>query len=108
MDEEFGQSFQLINWWSQGESNPRPLECHSSALPTELWPHLRRGVGRSASKQPVRFPLRCGYYIASRSFTSRRNGSRLLLVLDVAADDVGHVVVLFLLGDDEGGIVQAL
>src|SRR6201987_36558 len=25
-------------WWSQGESNPRPLECHSSALPTELWP----------------------------------------------------------------------
>ena len=26
-------------WWSQGESNPRPLECHSSALPTELWPH---------------------------------------------------------------------
>src|SRR5262249_54948557 len=29
-------------WWSQGESNPRPLECHSSALPTELWPHFAR------------------------------------------------------------------
>jgi hypothetical protein len=28
--------------WSQGESNPRPLECHSSALPTELWPHFAR------------------------------------------------------------------
>jgi hypothetical protein len=28
----------LGRWWSQGESNPRPLECHSSALPTELWP----------------------------------------------------------------------
>ena len=27
-----------VSWWSQGESNPRPLECHSSALPTELWP----------------------------------------------------------------------
>jgi hypothetical protein len=27
-----------FTWWSQGESNPRPLECHSSALPTELWP----------------------------------------------------------------------
>ena len=27
-------------WWSQSESNRRPLECHSSALPTELWPHL--------------------------------------------------------------------
>src|SRR5690606_36013236 len=23
------------------ESNRRPLECHSSALPTELWPHTR-------------------------------------------------------------------
>src|SRR6478736_9564524 len=27
-----------LNWWSQGESNPRPRECHSRALPTELWP----------------------------------------------------------------------
>src|SRR5438067_12740339 len=27
-------------WWSQAESNRRPLECHSSALPTELWPRL--------------------------------------------------------------------
>src|SRR5713101_1583431 len=25
--------------WSRRESNPRPLECHSSALPTELRPH---------------------------------------------------------------------
>src|SRR6202049_3066651 len=25
-------------WWSQGGSNPRPLACHASALPTELWP----------------------------------------------------------------------
>src|SRR5258708_29095857 len=32
-------------WWSQGESNPRPLECHSSALPTELWPHFARVLG---------------------------------------------------------------
>jgi hypothetical protein len=27
-------------WWSQTESNRRPLACHASALPTELWPHL--------------------------------------------------------------------
>src|SRR5262249_49400538 len=27
-------------WWSQGESNPRPRECHSRALPTELWPQF--------------------------------------------------------------------
>ena len=25
-------------WWSQTESNRRPLACHASALPTELWP----------------------------------------------------------------------
>src|SRR5881392_3052333 len=31
--------------WSRRESNPRPLECHSSALPTELRPH-RREDGR--------------------------------------------------------------
>ena len=27
-----------IKIWSCGESNPRPLECKSSALPTELQP----------------------------------------------------------------------
>ena len=27
-------------WWSQRESNPWPLQCHCSALPTELWPHI--------------------------------------------------------------------
>lgn len=26
-------------WWSQSGSNRRPPECHSGALPTELWPH---------------------------------------------------------------------
>ena len=29
----------LILWWSRSGSNRRPLECHSSALPTELRPH---------------------------------------------------------------------
>jgi hypothetical protein len=28
-----------FSWWSRAESNRRPLECHSSALPTELRPH---------------------------------------------------------------------
>src|SRR5437667_6953669 len=28
-------------WWSQAGSNRRPLACHASALPAELWPrHL--------------------------------------------------------------------
>ena len=26
------------NWWSQTGSNRRPLACHASALPAELWP----------------------------------------------------------------------
>jgi hypothetical protein len=30
-----------MSWWSRTESNRRPLECHSSALPTELRPHPR-------------------------------------------------------------------
>ena len=42
-------------WWSQGESNPRPLECHSSALPTELWPlgsrRERARLSQSAGKR---------------------------------------------------------
>ena len=33
-------------WWSRWESNPRPLECDSSALPTELRPRTAADVGR--------------------------------------------------------------
>jgi hypothetical protein len=28
------------SWWSRWGSNPRPPECHSGALPTELRPHM--------------------------------------------------------------------
>src|SRR5688572_31478850 len=28
-------------WWSQTGSNRRPLACHASALPAELWPRCR-------------------------------------------------------------------
>src|SRR5262245_55169241 len=45
-------------WWSQGESNPRPLECHSSALPTELWPRLARGVGTAAPEKLILLTVR--------------------------------------------------
>jgi hypothetical protein len=48
-ERRFGECFglrsavkQMGNWWSRTGSNRRPLECHSSALPTELRPHLRR------------------------------------------------------------------
>ena len=40
-------------WWSHGESNPGPLECHSSALPTELWPQMSLMAGSGAQS---RFP----------------------------------------------------
>ena len=32
------------DWWSGRESNPRPLHCERSALPTELPPHTRRAI----------------------------------------------------------------
>ena len=32
--------YDLRNEWSQRDSNPRPLACHASALPAELWPLL--------------------------------------------------------------------
>ena len=37
------KSYRML-WWSIGESNPWPLQCHCSALPTALmplmdWPH---------------------------------------------------------------------
>ena len=44
-------------WWSQGESNPRPLECHSSALPAELWPREVRAGGRGPGQY---YPNRAG------------------------------------------------
>src|SRR4029079_4780355 len=34
-------------WWSQTGSNRRPLACHASALPAELWPHARRAKLRN-------------------------------------------------------------
>src|SRR5262245_50951919 len=47
--------------WSRRESNPRPLECDSSALPTELRPHREQepeqGRGYNAPRrvgQPAR------------------------------------------------------
>ncbi len=39
--EEQDSSRENKEWWSQTESNRRPLACHASALPTELWPHIR-------------------------------------------------------------------
>src|SRR5439155_3198791 len=71
-------------WWSQAGSNRRPLACHASALPAELWP-LR----------PARAPW------ATRAQNPEHSSgpiSSLLVTADVA-DDVGHVLIaLFLVG----------
>ena len=34
----------LIHWWSWGDSNPRPPDCQSGALPTAPQPHDTQGV----------------------------------------------------------------
>ena len=36
-------------WWSRSGSNRRPLECHSSALPTELRPHKNNANGKDGA-----------------------------------------------------------
>ena len=52
-------------WWSQSGSNRRPRQCHCRALPTELWPHGRRGrIGASPRAvnhgPPARGSAACG------------------------------------------------
>ena len=37
-------------WWSQAGSNRRPLACHASALPAELWPHARPAHATQTSR----------------------------------------------------------
>src|SRR4051812_35768921 len=80
-------------WWSQAGSNRRPLACHASALPAELWPlnstmHLGRRTGRTLnhSSGPI---------------------SSLFVAADVA-DDVGDVLVAFFLVGDEGRIIVVI
>src|SRR6201996_7408020 len=79
-------------WWSQAGSNRRPLACHASALPAELWPLNRTArLGRRAGRTLI-------------TDQGRSQVSTLFVTTDVA-DDVGHVLVAFFLVGDEGGIV---
>ena len=54
-------SYRSKNWWRHGDSNPRPIACKATALPTELYPHLaavRRLTHRSVrcfSQSPPTF-----------------------------------------------------
>src|SRR6266853_931015 len=79
-------------WWSQAGSNRRPLACHASALPAELWPlGLARAPWATRGSQNPEH--------SSGSISS------LLIAADVA-DDVGHVLIaLFLVGDKRGIVI---
>src|SRR3954462_13468508 len=78
----------LAGWWSQAESNRRPLECHSSALPTELWPLTGIGIDHQSLWQADERFLKSGF----------------LFVFAAFADDVGDIVVALFLLFDEGGL----
>ena len=54
-------------WWSWGDSNPLPLECHSSALPDELQPlDLNIANDEKLGKHKV-IDIIAGYYIVWKS-----------------------------------------
>jgi hypothetical protein len=47
------------NWWRHGDSNPRPIACKATALPTELYPHL------AAVRRLTLRSVRCFFPVAS-------------------------------------------
>src|SRR5438034_8172136 len=72
-------------WWSQGGSNPRPLACHASALPTELWP---RG---NVSPNPPCHRLHLGV-VATKLQTSMTVSTllrRRIIILPLAIAPIG-------------------
>src|SRR5210317_1471662 len=48
-------------WWSQAGSNRRPLACHASALPAELWP---QNEARNLRQVPLAVKTGTGYIAA--------------------------------------------
>src|ERR1044071_5058957 len=89
-------------WWSQAGSNRRPLACHASALPAELWPRHSQGTVflDHASRKPW---ATCG------GDPEHSSGpiSSLFVTSDIT-DDVGNVFVAFFLVGNEGGIVVVI
>ncbi len=51
-----GRSSSLDNrprWWSWGDSNPRPPQCHCGALPAELQPQVCSDLSIAITGEPV-------------------------------------------------------
>src|SRR5436190_24216057 len=84
-------------WWSQAGSNRRPLACHASALPAELWP----------LNLTARTPRILGRRAGSTLNHSSGPISSLLFAADIA-NDVGDVLVAFFLVRNEGRIVVVI
>src|SRR5882757_9567288 len=78
-------------WWSQAGSNRRPLACHASALPAELWPLDLTSAPWAA--RWLQYPEHSSGSISS-----------LFVAADVA-DNIGDVLVAFFLIGDEGRII---
>src|SRR3982750_4890183 len=76
-------------WWSQAGSNRRPLACHASALPAELWPLKPAAPWATRAANPEH---------------SSESSSSLLVAADIA-DNVGDVFIAFLFVGDKGRIV---
>ncbi len=79
-------------WWSQAGSNRRPLACHASALPAELWPRLAARALGDARQDPEH---------SSGSISS-------LLVASDIADNIGDVLVALFLVGNEGGVIVVI
>src|SRR3954467_8931117 len=50
-----------LKWWSLWGSNPRPLECDSSALPAELKPRVPRSREAHLTPRPGRVNMKILY-----------------------------------------------
>ena len=40
-------------WWTQRDSNPRPLGCEPNALPAELWAHIAAFLRGFCNKKQI-------------------------------------------------------
>src|SRR5918999_1797773 len=80
-------------WWSQAGSNRRPLACHASALPAELWPLKNRAP-----------------QFGVRAMTLNHSSGPIssLFVTSDVADDVGNVLIALFLVGNEGRIVVVI
>src|SRR5881392_1269757 len=69
--------------WSRRESNPRPLECHSSALPTELRPHRQVETAGKCPLLPEILIARQGILVGTGRMPSRSERQLEALLEDV-------------------------